>query len=131
MPKSSYLALLTVFLDIGEGRFTDSERPAVNESYSEIRLQREFLDEYSGMPGDEVRHLMTQPDLCLHRGYIRLQIPRELERAIDGLTDGDGFVRRCAQPFIERYIHGLHRSFNLEEIAFGTRCSGSHTNRHT
>ena len=80
---------------------------------------------------DEVRHLTTEADLRLYRSNVGLQIPRELERAIDGLTDGDRFVRRCAQPFIERYIHGLHRSFNLEEIAFGTRCSGSHTNRHT
>ena len=40
-------------------------------------------------------------------------------------------MRIFPQPFIEGYIHGLHGSLHLEEIAFGTRSCRRYTDCQT
>ena len=87
-------------------------------------------DEDTGFECDEVRHFSDESYLGLYGGYIPLYIPRELQRAIDGLTDGNGFVGCCSEPFIECDIHSLDGAFYFEEIAFGARSDGSDADGH-
>ena len=100
------------------------------EAYFSIGFDLLAADEDAGFESDEVRYFSDEAYLGLNGCYGCLHVPGELERAIDGFTDGDGFVRGRAEPFIEGYIHRLDSSFDLKEITFGAWRSRCYADRH-
>ena len=109
--------VLDIPLNIGERCIAYREGRVMIQTYRLAYRHRFVIDHHALFECSHThrtarRHDQLRLDWC----HIALQIPRQLQRAVDGLTDGNHHIRIAKEPLEQGNIHLLDGTLYIQEI---------------
>ena len=64
-------------------------------------------------------------------GYVALEVPGQLKRAVHRFAYGDDGVGIGPEPFVDGDVHGLDRALGVQEVVLRLRCGRSDGERNS